>query len=169
MFLNGNPFENSNDVTFTGVPEGCDALLLAELVTQVGLVPSRAGSTHKILYVASDDAAMARTAEAVQFFAPDARVLILPAWDCLPYDRVPPRHDLMATRLATLSVLAEGNETDVPTLVLTTASAKNCTASSGCATAAAIPAPRKPMCCWDSLRRITWPICHRIYSTNTRP
>ena len=124
MFFNNNPFENSNAITFSGVPEGCDALLLSELVTKGRLDPSRGASPDTILYVASDEAAMARTADAVQFFAPTTRVLMLPAWDCLPYDRVPPRHDLMATRLATLSALADDDRaTDVPTLVLTTASA----------------------------------------------
>ena len=66
---------------------------------------------------------MTRTADAVLYFAPDADVLLLPAWDCLPYDRVPPRHDVMATRLATLSTLTRQDEIGGPTLVVTTASA----------------------------------------------
>ncbi|NKB49065.1 MAG: transcription-repair coupling factor [Alphaproteobacteria bacterium] len=118
MFFKTNPFEVSRAVTFTGVPEGCDALLLAELVTQPRDDPSGA-----VLFVASEEAAMTRIADAVGFFAPDAEVLTLPAWDCLPYDRVPPRHDVMAARLATLSALTNRGEDDAPLLVITTASA----------------------------------------------
>ena len=118
MFFKNNPLEASKSVTFTGVPEGCDALLLAELVTQ-----ARGDPSQPVLFVASDEAAMARTADAVRFFAPEARVLMLPAWDCLPYDRVPPRHDVMAARLATLSVLTEQNDEAAPALVVTTVSA----------------------------------------------
>ncbi|MFT5181366.1 MAG: transcription-repair coupling factor (superfamily II helicase), partial [Alphaproteobacteria bacterium] len=119
MFFEHNPFDSSQTVTFTGVPEGCDALLLAELVTQAGRTPS-----HAVLFVASDEAAMARITDAVRFFAPAIRVLMLPAWDCLPYDRVPPRHDVMASRLATLSALTNRGEDDgAPILVVTTASA----------------------------------------------
>jgi len=118
LFFKHNPFESSKAVTFTGVPEGCDALLLAELLEH-----ARGGAVHSMLHVASDEAAMARTADAVRFFAPDAVVLTLPAWDCLPYDRVPPRHDVMAARLATLSALAARDGDAAPALVVTTASA----------------------------------------------
>ena len=100
------------------MPEGCDALLLAELVGQ-----ARTDPQQTLLYVASDEAAMARIADAVRFFAPGCTILMLPAWDCLPYDRVPPRHDVMADRLATLSVLANRNGEAAPALVVTTASA----------------------------------------------
>ena len=112
MFFKHNPFETSKAVTFTGVPAGCDALLLAELMEQ-----AHGGSARTVLHVASDEAAMARTADAVRFFAPDALVLTLPAWDCLPYDRVPPRHDVMAARLATLSALADRSGAKAPALV----------------------------------------------------
>ena len=118
MFFNNNPFDKSNSVTFTGVPEGCDALLLAELATL-----AHGGSSEPILFVASDETAMARIADEVQYFAPEIHVLKLPAWDCLPYDRVPPRHDVMAARLATLSALTDRVDDGAPALVVTTASA----------------------------------------------
>lgn len=118
MFFKHNPFEKSRSVTFAGVPEGCDALLSAELIESARTDPAQA-----MLFVASDETAMVRLAEAVRYFAPSIRVLTLPAWDCLPYDRVPPRHDIMATRLATLSNLANKDGNEAPTLVVTTASA----------------------------------------------
>jgi len=96
---------------FTGVPDGCDALLLAALLEQPG-----AGS---LLHVSSDDLGMNRLADAVAFFAPGTQILKFPAWDCLPYDRVPPRAELVAERMATLGALAQGTGSTTPTLVLT--------------------------------------------------
>ena len=81
-----------------GAPEGWDAVLLA-----------RRGIEHKgpLLHIARDDARMARLAEALAFFAPDAEILRFPAWDCLPYDRVSPNPELVSERIATLSRLLE--------------------------------------------------------------
>lgn len=99
---------------FTGVPDGCDALLLAELVS---------GGSQTVLHVSSDDVGMNRIAESIGFFAPEIPVLKYPAWDCLPYDRVPPRAELVAERMATLGVLALGGSGPGPRLVLTTVAA----------------------------------------------
>ena len=84
--------------TIHGAPEGWDAVLLA-----------RRGAEHKgpLLHIARDDARMARLAESLAFFAPDAEVLRFPAWDCLPYDRVSPNPELVSERIATLSRLLE--------------------------------------------------------------
>jgi transcription-repair coupling factor (superfamily II helicase) len=57
------------------------------------------------MHVCRDDARMARLAEALGFFMPEAEVLRLPAWDCLPYDRVSPNPELVAERVATLADL----------------------------------------------------------------
>ena len=40
--------------------------------------------------------ARAQLAELVGFFAPELEIAVLPAWDCLPYDRVSPNADIMA-------------------------------------------------------------------------
>jgi transcription-repair coupling factor (superfamily II helicase) len=76
-----------------GAPEGWDAVLLA-----------RRSAEHDgpLLHAARDDARMARLAEALEFFAPDIEVLRIPAWDCLPYDRVSPNPELVSERIASL-------------------------------------------------------------------
>ena len=82
---------------FTGVPDGCDSLLLAELLEP---------GSQTILHISSDGVRMNQVADSVGFFLPDIEVLKFPAWDCLPYDRVPPRGDVVAERMATLAALA---------------------------------------------------------------
>ncbi|MGH7058028.1 MAG: transcription-repair coupling factor, partial [Acetobacteraceae bacterium] len=84
--------------TVFGAPEGFDALLLARRAIE------HRGS---ILHVARDDARLARMAEALACFAPALEVLRFPAWDCLPYDRVSPKPELVSERVATLARLVE--------------------------------------------------------------
>ena len=40
--------------------------------------------------------------------APEVPVLDLPAWDCLPYDRVSPNPEILARRMSTLAALGGG-------------------------------------------------------------
>jgi transcription-repair coupling factor (superfamily II helicase) len=91
-----------------GVPEGHDALLLA-------------GASGTVLHVARDDLRLATLAETIAFFAPKLEVLRLPAWDCLPYDRVSPQAEIAAQRMETLSRLVQ--PASGPRVVLTTINA----------------------------------------------
>src|SRR5258706_5643062 len=79
----------------SGAPEGFDGRILATL----------AGS-QPFLHVCVDDLRMARLVEDLAFFAPDLQVITIPAWDCLPYDRVSPHRDIVARRIDGLSRLA---------------------------------------------------------------
>ena len=99
-------------VRMGGAPEGFDArLLLAE----------RDRTGRAVIHIARDDKRAEAMRAALAFFAPDAAVLDFPGWDCLPYDRVSPNHDIMARRMATLAALAQGLAG--PVIVLTTISA----------------------------------------------
>ncbi|HET6468876.1 MAG TPA: transcription-repair coupling factor [Geminicoccaceae bacterium] len=75
-----------------------------------------------ILHVAQDAPRMAFVEAMVRFFAPSVEILHLPAWDCLPYDRISPNSELMAARLETLGRLAAGPGRR-PRLILTSANA----------------------------------------------
>ncbi|MEM7743747.1 MAG: transcription-repair coupling factor [Pseudomonadota bacterium] len=99
-------------VTIGGAPEGWDAKLLADLVDRSG---------GPVLHIARDDARAAAMADALAVFAPGLPVLHLPAWDCLPYDRVSPNPEISSARMATLAGLAHG--WDRPSVVLTTLNA----------------------------------------------
>ncbi len=96
-------------LTMGGAPEGFDAALVAREATQRGA---------PVIHVARDDRRMDAMRRALAFHAPDMAVLSLPAWDCLPYDRVSPNPDIEAARMATLAALAQG--LDGPFVLLTT-------------------------------------------------
>ncbi|CAG4892120.1 transcription-repair coupling factor [Paraburkholderia saeva] len=49
-----------------------------------------------------------RLSQEIAFFAPEARVRLLPDWETLPYDTFSPHQDLVSERLATLHDLGEG-------------------------------------------------------------
>ncbi|HKW55525.1 MAG TPA: hypothetical protein VJO12_17680, partial [Stellaceae bacterium] len=76
-------------ITIAGAPEGHDAFVLGELARRV---------PGTLLYVCRDDGRMARTAAALAFFQPRIETITLPAWDCLPYDRVSPNAEIMSRR-----------------------------------------------------------------------
>jgi transcription-repair coupling factor (superfamily II helicase) len=72
------------------------------------------------LYIARDDRHAFMAAAAARFFVPGLDVVNLPAWDCLPYDRVSPSPGVAAQRCAALAKLAGRGKS--PMLVVTTAS-----------------------------------------------
>ncbi len=95
------------------VPDGMDAVLIASARTTAVDRP--------ILHIARDDLRMARMAAMLEFADPGLPVFTVPAWDCLPYDRVSPNAQIVAARLDALARLAGGGETSP--VVLTTVSA----------------------------------------------
>ncbi|MEM7505158.1 MAG: transcription-repair coupling factor [Pseudomonadota bacterium] len=99
-------------VTVCGAPEGWDAKLIADQVVKTG---------GPLIHVARDDARAAALAEALGIFAPELPVMVFPAWDCLPYDRVSPNPEISAERMAVLAGLADGF--DRPAVILTTLNA----------------------------------------------
>ncbi|MEX2743894.1 transcription-repair coupling factor [Rhizobium mongolense] len=100
-------------LTIGNVPSGLEPLLLAEL--------ARAGGP--VAYVLSDGQRMADLEQMLGFVAPDIPVLTLPAWDCLPYDRVSPSADTSARRLAALSGLIAHRKKPHAAIVLVTVNA----------------------------------------------
>src|SRR5580704_13913932 len=75
------------------------------------------------VFVARDGSRATAFEAAMGFFAPEMEILRLPAWDCLPYDRVGPSATVSAERMATLTRLARGGWGKQPALLLTHAPA----------------------------------------------
>ena len=106
-------------LTLARAADGFLPLLLADLAR---------ASDKRLVYVATDDAAMQAIADAAPFFAPDLIVHRFPAWDCLPYDRAGPSMRVSADRLATLSALQQPAKRGE--LILTTVAAIRCPGAS---------------------------------------
>jgi transcription-repair coupling factor (superfamily II helicase) len=90
--------KSSTTLIMGGAPEGFDAQLVASELRRG--VP--------IIHIARDDKRLEAMRAALVITAPDVVLLDLPAWDCLPYDRISPNPDISARRMATLAALADG-------------------------------------------------------------
>ncbi|MBZ5757994.1 MULTISPECIES: transcription-repair coupling factor [Rhizobium] len=100
-------------LTIGNVPAGLDPFIIAEL----------ARSGEPVAYVLSDGQRMADIEQMLSFIAPEIPVLTLPAWDCLPYDRVSPSSDTSARRLAALGGLIAYHKKPHAAIVLVTVNA----------------------------------------------
>jgi len=111
------PIEKRNIIH--GAPEGQDARILVERAR--ALMPD----DKVLVHVAMDDARMETLESLIGFFAPEVAVIKLPAWDCLPYDRVSPNAEVSAKRVAALCGLMawEGEAKRYPRILLTTVNA----------------------------------------------
>jgi len=99
-------------IVASGAPDGLDARLISELVAR---------AEGPVLHVARDDARMGSLKTSLEFVDPGLPVLIFPAWDCLPYDRISPNSEILAARMALLATLADGIA--FPCVILTTLNA----------------------------------------------
>ena len=90
---------SQSHITVSGAPEGFDAKLILNEIAKTG---------GPVVHVARDDKRLAEMQAALAFFDPAMPVVVFPAWDCLPYDRVSPNADISATRMATLAALVHG-------------------------------------------------------------
>ena len=96
--------------TIAGLPEGADALILSELARTTG--------GRDILHVARDGQRLERLQDGLRFFAPEREIMVFPAWDCLPYDRMSPHPDIVAERLETLVRLATPKKPGAPARIV---------------------------------------------------
>ncbi|MCX8282231.1 transcription-repair coupling factor [Phyllobacterium sp. 0TCS1.6C] len=103
-------------VVIDGVVDGYEAFALAKIVAE-------AGAGGPVLFIARDGQRVADIEQVLSFVQPDLPVLQLPAWDCLPYDRVSPGATTSARRLAALTGLLALREQTHPAVILVTANA----------------------------------------------
>jgi len=106
--------------TLAGVPDGFDAMVLADLTRARA---KKAEGPALLVFIARDGQRLQVLENALQFVAPDLEVMSFPAWDCQPYDRVSPAPAIVAHRMTTLSRLAKTKSGDRPRLLLTTVNA----------------------------------------------
>ena len=108
--------DTNGHVVIDGVVDGYESFALAKVVAE-------AGAGGPVLFIARDGQRVADLEQVLGFVQPDLPVLQLPAWDCLPYDRVSPGADTSARRLAALAGLASLRDHRHPGVILATANA----------------------------------------------
>ncbi|AIK95521.1 transcription-repair coupling factor [Candidatus Odyssella acanthamoebae] len=83
---------------YSGIAVGFEPLVLREIV--------RAKTPYPILYIVPTEDRAVQLAEQIKVVLPQDTVYYLPAWDCLPYDRIGPSQDVLTQRMQVLSALA---------------------------------------------------------------
>lgn len=114
--------ENAEDAILSGVPDGMEGLVLADMARARKMSGKQAAGLS-LVFVARDGNRLSMIEEALRFFAPELDIVALPAWDCLPYDRVSPSAAVSAQRMATLAKLGALEKLAQPTVLLMTANA----------------------------------------------
>jgi transcription-repair coupling factor (superfamily II helicase) len=101
-------------LTLGGAPEGHDARVLCGIARTAG---------KPILHIALDDSRAAKLIGMLAFFDGDLPVTYLPAWDCLPYDRVSPHGEIVARRVVAMTEIDRAIRYGGPHVVVTTVNA----------------------------------------------
>jgi len=87
------------------IPDGLQPAILArEVEARLKEAPE---APVALVYVARDGRRLLRMADILEKMLPGHEVLVFPAWDCLPYDRVSPNAVTLASRMATLARLTD--------------------------------------------------------------
>ncbi len=91
--------------TLVNVPDGMQPLVLARLVEQ--RLSEAPGARVAAVFVARDGRRLQRMEDVLRAMLPGHTILTLPAWDCLPYDRVSPNGVTIAARMTAISTLTD--------------------------------------------------------------
>ena len=115
--------DNQTDLGATlvgGVAPGTDPWIVSDILAQL----AEQGQSADLLFVVRDDRRLEDMRSLLSFVCTQADIHVFPAWDCLPYDRVSPRPDIQAKRVAQLSRwLAGRGASDSQRIFLTTINA----------------------------------------------
>jgi transcription-repair coupling factor (superfamily II helicase) len=112
-------FSSHEQVTLANVPDGFDALIVADLTRTLAKAGAERAAT--LVMIARDAQRQALIETGMAFVAPDIEILSFPNWDCQPYDRVSPNAGVVARRMTVLSRLARSKAGDKPRLLIVTA------------------------------------------------
>src|SRR3712207_4916795 len=96
--------KRGNSLTLASVPNGFDALVVADLTRALAAVSEGPAA---LVHVARDGQRQQVLENALRFIAPEIKVLTFPAWDCQPYDRISPNAAVTAQRMTTLARLTQ--------------------------------------------------------------
>ena len=100
QLLVGGPAPEQDDGKRWKMPAAAVAAGLAEMKTK---------RSQAVVFIATSERRADEIAAALSPMVKDAEVLVLPPWDCLPYDRAAPSRESMGRRMAVLAALNEAS------------------------------------------------------------
>ncbi len=103
-------FNNYNTKTLGSVVKDAEPFAVEKLFR---------ASQNDVLCILSDGVSLRQAYNTLRFIAPDIDVLVFPAWDSVPYDRVSPNANILSQRIDTLAKLVLESAGKKHRLVLT--------------------------------------------------
>jgi len=103
-------FDNYNEKTLCNVTKDAEAFAIKDLFYK---------SDKDVLCILSDGISLRQAYEILGVIAPEIEVLVLPAWDTVPYDRVSPNSNILSQRVDTLTKLVLEKEPKSRRIILT--------------------------------------------------
>jgi len=103
-------FNNYNTKTLGSVVKDAEPFAVEKLFR---------ASQNDVLCILSDGVSLRQAYNTLRFIAPDIDVLVFPAWDSVPYDRVSPNANILSQRIDTLAKLVLESAGKKRRLVLT--------------------------------------------------
>jgi transcription-repair coupling factor (superfamily II helicase) len=100
---------SSQKLTLSSCLEGMEAMVLCDIVH----------NSKAVVHIAKDDYRARALIDSIGVFG-NIGVIDFPAWDCLPFDRVSPNHDVLSRRAAALADMADYKKEEKPVLIVTT-------------------------------------------------
>ena len=82
----------------SSLPEGLDAQFIIEKFKE---------SNKDFLFISRDDRRLRSINAALQFFAPELEPIVIPAWDCAPYETISPNPKIISERLSSLARIGD--------------------------------------------------------------
>ena len=95
-----NNFNNYNKKTFTSITKDAESFAIQKLFNN---------SEKDILCIFSDGMSLKQSYDVLKTIEPDIDILIFPAWDTVPFDRVSPNPNILSQRINTLAKLTLEN------------------------------------------------------------
>ena len=102
-------FDDYNTKTLSSVAKDAEAFAIRDLFC---------ANNRDLLCILSDGVSLTLVYNTLRAIAPQIEVLMFPAWDTVPYDRVSPNPHILSQRIDTLSKLALENDTKKHRVVL---------------------------------------------------
>ena len=106
------PLNLAEEYVVSETPAGSEPLHVERIIDEI---------KRPIIYVTANREKQERFIEGCDFLCPNVNVEALPAWDCLPYDRLFPSPGIIAKRAKTLTNIAN-NLTNIDVLAVTVSS-----------------------------------------------
>ena len=82
----------------SSLPEGLDAQFIIKKFKE---------ANKDFLFISRDDRRLRSINAALQFFDPDLEPIIIPAWDCAPYETISPNPKIISERLSSVAMIRD--------------------------------------------------------------